>query len=187
VHEFTPSELATALGERFSNVTLARQHAYVTAAILDDEKFIEAVDKPLNDVQLLKLVAGERDREIYTLAAASNAPLPQMASLAMMTTPLALNEWVDHLASFEKTVESHRRYIAEQATVVEDYHAIAARLREAEQLYDEARRAIERLEREREELIIDHLEEVQAIVNSTSWRLTKPIRSAKTRLAARRR
>jgi 2-polyprenyl-3-methyl-5-hydroxy-6-metoxy-1,4-benzoquinol methylase len=185
LHEFTPSELESELRARLANVTLMRQHAYLTAAVLSEEQF--AADAALGGIELTNLVTPGRDQEIYTLAAASDAELPPLPSLAMLTTPLAMREWVDHVSGYEETIRAQRRYIAEQGTVVADYHQMAASLREAEQRYDEARRSISRLEAERAERERDHAAQIEGLVKSFSWRVTKPIRDAKGRIGARRR
>jgi 2-polyprenyl-3-methyl-5-hydroxy-6-metoxy-1,4-benzoquinol methylase len=186
LHEFKPTELEAELRDRLGNVTLARQHSYVTAAIFDDEKFEGASEEPLSGVDLVKLVADERDRELYTVAVASDGPLPELGNLAMLTGSLALMEWVGHTERLEGEVRAQRRYIAEQSAVLGNYHEMTARLREAEGRYDDARRTIERLEREGREQKHHHDLEVEAISGSLSWRITKPIRDFKDWLAARR-
>ncbi|MDX6654330.1 MAG: hypothetical protein QOH18_1040 [Solirubrobacterales bacterium] len=194
LHEFKPAELQEELGRRLANVALARQHSYVTAAIFDDEKFEGAAEEPLTGVDLMKLVADGRDRELYTVAMASDGQLPELGNLAMLTGSLALMEWVGHTERLEHEVREQRRYIAEQSAVVANYHEMSARLREAEHRYDDARRTIarlnftvERTERERHHQLHRHELEVQQISNSFSWKITKPIRDLKDRLAARRR
>ena len=84
-HEFTPDELRRALELRFENVSLLRQHNWLTSAILGDESFAAADDRALGGLVARKIIGKEPGRESYTVAAASNGPLPAPGEVAILT------------------------------------------------------------------------------------------------------
>jgi SAM-dependent methyltransferase len=180
LHEFTPGELRTELEERFANVRLMRQHAYVGAAVLSDEEFAGSAEQPFAGGPLYNLAAAQPDQELYTLAIAGGGDLPEVPGLVMLTSHLALNEWIDHIATYEETLRAQRRYIAEMTAIVEDYHLISLSLQKAEAACGEAQEEVAQLKAK-------HHAEQAELLNSLSWRITQPIRAAKLYFASRRR
>ncbi len=180
LHEFTPGELRAELDQRFANVRLMRQHAYVGAAVLSDEELAASSELPFAGGPLYNLAEVQPGGELYTLAIAGDDDLPEVPGLVMLTSHLALNEWIDHIASYEETLRAQRRYIAEMTAIVEDYHLISRSLQEAEAAVGEAQATVAQLKAK-------HSAEQAELLNSLSWRITQPIRAAKLFLARRRR
>lgn len=133
-HEFLPAELEAELRTRLPNVRLLRQHAYVTAAVLDDETYAGAADEPLEDLSVYKLVAGESDREMFTLGAASRASLPELPRFAAMMSHVALRPWIDVIEDQEQSLQEHRSHIHDLESRLADLDELQHRLIEAEQL-----------------------------------------------------
>jgi SAM-dependent methyltransferase len=187
-HEFLPSELRTTLHTRFANVMLMRQQSYVTCAILSDERFQSAEESSLADLPLAKLVAEELDSELFTLALASDEPLPEMPSLAMMTASVSLDTWSKVTGEQEQVLQAHRKYIRELEHKVLDREPLQQRLLRAEQelaRLPDLEAEIEELKRSNDELShVGHA--LHSTTHSFSWRLTKPLREAKALFSRRR-
>jgi ubiquinone/menaquinone biosynthesis C-methylase UbiE len=167
-HEFLPQELVDELGKRLRNVSLMRQHAYITAAIFSDERLTTELEKPLEGLPIHRLVGSDLDHEIYTLALASNGELPETPSLAMLTSHLALREWTDYTEIQERTLEAQRRHIDALVNRSDDREKLQALLIEAERRIHETEKQLDELKRER-----------QLILISPSWKATKPLRAVK--------
>lgn len=184
LHEFTPGELSESLRTRFAEVQLLRQQTYLTAAVFSTELFEHAPAGPLANLPLYKLIGQEPGEELYTLAAAGNSTLPSMPSLAVMTSHLGMREWVEALEEQEAALQEHRRYIQELETKVREREQLEERLIETEQRLTR----LPGLEQELADLapVKGELELAQAQLRSTtssvSWRITQPLRDAKTRL-----
>jgi hypothetical protein len=158
-----------------------RQQSYVTSAVFLDERFEASSEEPLEGLALYKLVAEERDTEMFTLALASDDALPEMPSLATMTSHVGLREWVAASQVQEQALRDHRRYIQELETKVADRSQLQHRLIETEQqltTMPALQLRLEELERANAELSRS-AEELQATKASFSWRITKPLREGK--------
>jgi SAM-dependent methyltransferase len=105
LHEYTPAELRDALGERFGNVALYRQHQWVASLITDDDGLrLRDIAREL-PTRVYKVETAEPGEEVYTLAAASNAPLPKLGGTAVLTEALEVKEWHDRVRAAEGRVE----------------------------------------------------------------------------------
>jgi 2-polyprenyl-3-methyl-5-hydroxy-6-metoxy-1,4-benzoquinol methylase len=82
VYEYEPEEFRLALAERFDNVRLLRQHTLTASLLLPDD----APDEILATPQGLSETT-DRGGELYTLALASNGPLPELDSMATLVSP----------------------------------------------------------------------------------------------------
>lgn len=182
--EYLPAELAAELGQRLNNVQLLRQHSYVTSAVFSDQAFAGGGEEPLPNLPVYKLVSGELDKEMFTLACASDGPLPPMPTLAMLTSHLGLRQWIAVTEDQEQALHAHRLYIHELEAKAADREQLQQLLAEGEQRFtevsaleaqiDELKEENQRLERSKREL-----HELRA---SPSWRITQPIRDWKRSL-----
>lgn len=112
-HEFVPDELAEMLSRRFTNVRLYRQDDWITSAVLDDGLHTFEGDEPVEGVVLRK-AAGELGRELYTLALASGAVLPEPPPTATMTGAAeikAVAEAGERLAKEQEALSSTYRRV----------------------------------------------------------------------------
>lgn len=186
-HEFTSAELREAMEERFANVRLMRQQTYVTAAVLSDREYESSDSEPLEELPLYKLAEQDSGTEMFTLAIGGDGTLPALQSMATMTTPLGLKEWVDVMETQELALQRHRQYISELETQVADRPHLEEQLAEAEQKAAQVRRIelqVADLRTARAELE-RCAAELAATKSSFSWRMTRPLRNGKTRLLAR--
>jgi SAM-dependent methyltransferase len=185
LHESGPQELAVEVGTRFRNVQLVHQQDYVASAILTDKALMARSDEPLDELRVYK-TEGSDQRETFTIALASDGPLPAPPMLGMVTTTVDLNEMFTFHQGQEDELQRHRQYISELEQRLNDHREIQQRLIEAEnETYDstaliEARDEItdltSRLEGTRR--VLDE------VVSSPSWRLTALLRALKQRLRA---
>ena len=158
LHELTPDELREALGSRFGSVALRRQHTWMASGVLDDERFAAGGAEPVEGVELRKLVTDEPGREIYTLAIASDGPLPVDGSSLALTTDVDLRGWTEHWQAQQEALEEHDRAAAELHARVA---ALGGELDDLRRRYD-------------------------TVVTSKSWRLTGLLRRPVAALRRRR-
>ncbi len=186
LRELSSGELETNLRSRFANVSMYRQQTHLGSMVSDDRDF--AIDDPsvLLDAGLHKISAGEPGQELYTVALASDAPLPPMKGVAYLTDPLDAKHFMEQIGVLE-----HRALLAEAElsasrgevhTVAFQHEQMLALLAEAERHRVEAEATSEaaqaaQAEAERRQTEAEHwLRDHQ---RSASWRLTQPLRAAK--------
>jgi 2-polyprenyl-3-methyl-5-hydroxy-6-metoxy-1,4-benzoquinol methylase len=183
-HEFLPRELATEVGRRFRNVRLVRQQDYVASAILTDEAFVAASDEPLDELRVYKTAEGSAEHETFTIALASDGPIPAPPMLGMITTTVDLNEVFTFYQGQEDELQRHRQYINDLEQRVLDDREIRDRLIEAEKETSGSNGLIEA--RDEIEDLTARLEGTRRVLDevlsSPSWRLTAPLRALKHRL-----
>lgn len=156
--EYTPAELQDALGRRFGNVALAAQHPWLASLICSrDDLGSSAVERPM-DALLFKIAQLALDRETFSLALASDAPLPATGALATITTPDELDAWrrralaaEQQLGDAKRQVELLRRMASQSGELVGTARisrdeALAA-LASAQQRVEQRELSIERLQR----------------------------------------
>jgi SAM-dependent methyltransferase len=132
LHEFEPSELESELAARLGNVRLLRQQDYVVSAVLSDDTSRRGDGGPVDNVALHKLVTDGPGHEIYTIAMASDAVLPEMRELAAMTGTLELREWLSVFETQTRAIADKDNYIVELTARVEERDRLAHLLGEAE-------------------------------------------------------
>ena len=199
VHEYTPPELREHLAGHFANVALHRQHGWIASAIFDDEVL---AGEGLDDVAGLrtgKALGIEPGRETYTLAIASDAPLPPVAPTAMLTGTVELRRWIETYEEQQGILWRQNEFIeglmeqederAELRRQLREAEETAARIVQLEQDRDEARGvALQREDevaglheqvREWQAQLEQRDEALRAVTGSASWRLTAPIRRLK--------
>ena len=186
VHEYEPDELQAELAESLEYVKLWRQHGWICSAVLDDEAFASDDLRPVRDLWVEKVVGEQPGRETYTLALASNAPLPNPAPGAVMTGAVEVRKWLD--LYHEQDAILHR-----QADHIRGLEGRETELNDLRSRLDEAERGLARvpgLEQERDQwrARAEAAERnLASVVGSPSWRITEPLRAAKHRLGRTRR
>ena len=146
---------------------------------------------PLEGLPLYKLAEQDPDTEMFTLAIGGGDTLPSIPSMATMTTPLGIKEWVDVMEAQELELQRHRQYIYELEAQVADRPDLEGQLLKAE-LIAARMPGLEAQDATREEdlrAVRAELEVCAAELASTkasfSWRITRPLRDGKSRLRAR--
>jgi SAM-dependent methyltransferase len=196
-HEFIPHELEQALLGHFVGVQLYRQSPWLGAAILDDEQSRacgSGAALPLPTVKIASIAPGE---EMFTIALASDGPLPQPEALALLGEPFEVRWWEARIAEVEGEREQERTRRAEHGRALLELEAEfaqaleqVARLEAAE---DDVRRWAVEQASERDELLRRHEQDrldlerrlaraeqtIAGLTGSLSWRMTSPIRALK--------
>jgi O-antigen biosynthesis protein len=209
VHEFVPDELEQALAREFANVRLYRQSPWLAAAIFDDaQSSSSGIEHELTPkvVKVAPIAPGE---EMYTVALASNAELPEAHALALMGKPFELRWWQDQLTvakeneqrlldregELREELQSAAREAATlrqtTANARENELSSAGRLLEVEALLADSGARVAALAEaydahERQlALLQERIERAdrvqQAMTKSLSWRVTAPLRALKRR------
>jgi len=132
LHEFVPAELEADLAARLPHVRLLRQRDYVVSAVLSDATSGLRDGASVEGIKLHKLAAERPGDEVYTIAMASDAELPQMSELAAMTGTLELREWLSVFETQTRAIADKDSYIDELMARLEDRDRLARLLSDAE-------------------------------------------------------
>jgi 2-polyprenyl-3-methyl-5-hydroxy-6-metoxy-1,4-benzoquinol methylase len=179
VHEYSADELVRMVGERFSNLAVHRQHAWLAAVIESAEGMVrsasaseEPIPCPTRAIDALR--EGE---ETYALIAASDAELPSLEDLVTLGDGFEVRWW-------EEQLTSTRRLLAQ----VEAREAeLTGRLRETSAALLDANQSLAQiplLAHQRD--LLAHQREVACtaiknVEDSISWRITAPLRRLRGR------
>ncbi len=202
LHEFEPDGLRSALDARLRNVRLVRQHDYLLSAALSDEAFVQGRGCELEQVRVEKLVDDQLGGELYTLALASDGELPELGQLGVLTGTLEFREWLSVFDEQTRAIRDRDNLIAELQARLGERDQLDALLLEAEQRLAEIPALHLQIADLRHELIearasadgaraqLQELDErfmraqrtLVDVLESPSWKLTKPLRTVKQRL-----
>lgn len=185
VHEFVPEELREALAQQFAHVTLYRQLPWLVSALLGDEELaaLRAGDVPEIPLRMARAIDAE---EMFTVALASDDPLPVAPPLVTTCSELELRWWHEQLnASAARAMRAERAESAARVLTRESADEILATERQlahalshnqalSEQLaYCEAERDHAMAMARRSDGVVEDMKA------SVSWRLTSPLRAFK--------
>jgi SAM-dependent methyltransferase len=159
--EFTPAEFASLLGRQFENVRFAYQQNWLVSAILGREQF--ALDDPdqLLSLELAKTVGYPPGRELFTIALCGGQR-HEPADVGIATGIFEahkLLEWVERAEEAERQLAAWTERAEEAERLVGAWNERAT---EAERQLEQTR------------------DKIAAIEGSLSWRITKPLRAAKS-------
>jgi SAM-dependent methyltransferase len=169
VRELTPDELDTLLSSRFANVAFLRQHPWMASAVLRTEVHEDSDPRAIGAATVIKVDGVGAGRETYTVALASNGPLPDVHQVVALSEPTEVSNFVEAIKALELRLAE-----AEGAALAADERRSAAD-REAEEALNNLRETGDQLQ-----LTRAHLDRANAaiedITNSISWRVTAPLR-----------
>lgn len=188
--ELLPQGVGDELGRRFRNVRLMCQQNYLASAILTEDVNAERSEHPVEGLAVYKSVPGSADREQFTLAAASDGPLPPPAMVSALTGTADFAEAFSFFEEQSAELRSQEQRIYDLEQQLLNHRELEDRLIQLEQeiagvnfpgTLEEAWREIvqltDRLEGTRK--ILDE------VLNSPSWRWTAPLRNLKKLLEDR--
>ncbi len=193
LRELTPNELEDELTKRFRSVALRRQHTWIASGILDDEAFRVAGHGPIDGVELRKDSEDEPGHETYTLGMASDGELPVGTGLVSLTADIDLRDWSSRLEAAELAMstvpavgdrvdeaemEMLRGEVAELRRQLAAGEEELARFTELETKLADASEALAEYDALRRENADNEKAAAlyEQVVNSSSWRLTSPLR-----------
>ncbi len=200
VHEYVPAELEASLRARFAHARLFRQQGWTTSAILDDHQFASG-DLEALEMRTAKVSAGAPGRETYTVALSSTEPLPEMTSHAVMTAAVELRRWLALYDSQQEMLAAQASLLSVRSEREAELATLHQRLRVSQQdlaVVPQLRLTAEDAIRDRDDALrrLEDSEDLQArvqdlqrqldvIVASSSWRITRPLRNAAALLRRR--
>ncbi|MBJ7348598.1 MAG: class I SAM-dependent methyltransferase [Thermoleophilaceae bacterium] len=111
--ELSADELLQSLQAKFANVLPLRQHNWVSSAILGDGEFGFNDPHTALNVDVRKVFPAEPGQELYTMAVASNAPLPDVGNLVMLTQGIEVREWIAQILEGRQQLEAAQSSVAE--------------------------------------------------------------------------
>jgi len=178
VREFTTSEFRALLAEAFPAVRLLAQHQWISSAVFEERD----LEPGALSVRTVKTDGRRLGSEAYTVALAGSGPLPEPPATAALNGTAEVRRWLEHF-------DRQQRVLADQAEFLTDLDE-----RDAERL--ELRRLLVSAEAElaeaRAELEATRVELAEAqeqhrqfattlarVLDSVSWRYTRPLRGAK--------
>jgi O-antigen biosynthesis protein len=104
VSEFLPEELEATLDRRFANVRLYRQHPWVGSLVTDDDGLALADPDVELSASVRKASGQTGGEEVYTIAAASNALVPELDRVMLVTGTVDLRAWQERVWELEQEV-----------------------------------------------------------------------------------
>jgi SAM-dependent methyltransferase len=132
LREFVPAELEAELTARLGHVRLLRQRDYILSALLSDATSQQGRGEMLEDLTVRKLAADIPGDEVYTIAMASDAALPEMRELAAMTGTLELREWMSVFETQTRAISAKDNHIDELTARLEERDQLVRLLSDAE-------------------------------------------------------
>lgn len=133
LNEFAPAELQAELVARLGHVRLLRQNDYLVSALLSDAVYELGDGAAISDLAVHKLVGDTPGNELYTIAMASDHPLPDLPGLASMTGTLEVREWLSVFETQTAAITDKDNYIAELETRLDERARLVELLTNAEQ------------------------------------------------------
>jgi SAM-dependent methyltransferase len=181
VREYSPEELRAELLAEFDTVSLHRQHPWLASAVLPEHAL------PLDPPEPALLAStGEDVPPTYTVAVASDSPHARPHGIVVISDDFEVRWWHEQVDRLGRAAHSNGRAAAELGHELE---RLSRNLLESEQAAARAVQSEHRLEQLEEEYarlmeraiyceyVIDDMKD------SVSWRLTAPLRKAKTLLS----
>lgn len=110
-HEYVPDELESELRTRFEHVRLVRQHDWFAAAIFENAAFEAGDGTTVDNAAVRKIAPSEPGVETYTLALASNAPLPTPPPVVVLTQDVEIGRLIEQIAALTREGEERERVI----------------------------------------------------------------------------
>lgn len=174
VHEFRPEELVEAVGEHFANVAPYRQDAWLGSSIEAANGGIEIGKIGSRDL----LRTGDSDDEPpYSAVVAGDGELEEIAALLACGDTFDVRWWSEQLSNLRGEVmeanehaASLHRQLQETSTALLDANQELAQI-------PLLRHRMETLGEQHAELSAEY----HALLASSSWKLTAPLRRAKSR------
>ncbi|HEX3360159.1 MAG TPA: methyltransferase domain-containing protein [Solirubrobacterales bacterium] len=169
VHEFRPAELAAAVGAHFAETAVYDQRAWLGSSITVDAG--RAADE-LASTDVLRVEGEEDDGPIYSIVVAADKAPPALEDLVALGEPFEARWWEeqvenvrkDAMAAFDRSNDALSRLNETSAQLVDANQELAQ--------IPLLRHKLATLEEQHAELS----REYHSLLESTSWKLTKPLR-----------
>lgn len=168
VHEFQPAELATAVGGLFTHIASYRQDAWLGSAIESIEDG-PAASGEIESHDLLR-TAVTAEEPTYSIVVASDEPLREIAGMLTCGDTFDVRWWSEQLANLRaEVIAANERFEASSAALLDANQELAQ--------IPLLRHRLNTLGEQHAELSAEY----HAVLGSTSWKLTAPLRRAKSK------
>ena len=134
LHELSSEEFERAVRERFAYVRILRQQTHATSLLAGDETALLADSAVPLELDVRKITRCALGDELYTVAAASGQPLPDLPELAVLGSAVDLSARLREVEAWKQ-----RALLAESAAASERVAAREARALAQRELGDERR------------------------------------------------
>jgi 2-polyprenyl-3-methyl-5-hydroxy-6-metoxy-1,4-benzoquinol methylase len=176
LREFHPEEFLALLRSRFTQVHPLYQQNFLTSAVLDAGRLAEDSPDVLLDLETRKVAGAKPGRELYTLALCGPAEMPPLdANVAVLADVYEAHDLAHQLRECTRLLREWEARAIEAERVQREWDARAT---EAERVQREWEARATEAERQNAE----HLEAIDVLTGSLSWRVTKPLRAVRSRL-----
>lgn len=167
VHEFRPEELTAAVGELFANVATYRQDAWLGSAI---EPIEGAAGKEAPE--LLHTGGDEEQAPDYSIVVASDAELPAIADILARGDTFDVRWWSEQVENIRSEVA---KAVERERAALKQLEETSAALLDANQELAQIpllRHRLAMIEEQHAKLSAEY----HAVLGSTSWKVTAPLR-----------
>jgi ubiquinone/menaquinone biosynthesis C-methylase UbiE len=167
VHEFRPEELTAAVDELFANVTTYRQDAWLGSAIEPLEG-----EPSTATPELLSTGSGEEEEPDYSIVVASDEALPELDDILARGDTFDVRWWAKQLARARgEAAQAGEREAIAQGRLEETAAALLDANQELAQI-PLLRHRLAAIEEQHAKLSAEY----HALLGSTSWKITAPLR-----------
>jgi O-antigen biosynthesis protein len=177
VHEFRPAELAEAVREHFAHTVVYEQRAWLGSSIAATDG--KAGGSDLTQTDVLRVGAGDDEGPIYGIVVAADAAPPANGDLIAVGDAFETRWWSEQVDEARKETANVRKDATKAFERGNDalsrLHQTSAALTDANQELAQIpllRHKLAELEAQHDELS----KEYHALLESTSWKVTKPLR-----------
>jgi 2-polyprenyl-3-methyl-5-hydroxy-6-metoxy-1,4-benzoquinol methylase len=180
VREFTTSEFRALLAEAFPAVRLLAQHGWISSAVFEERD----LDPGALSVRTVKAEARRLGSETYTVALAGSGALPEPPATAALTGTVEVRRWLEHFEAQQRLLAEQAEYLADLGERDGERLELRRLLASAEAELADARAELETARAEladARELHRQSATTLASVLDSVSWRCTRPLRGAKAR------
>lgn len=127
------AELERELARRLGNVRLFRQRAWTASALLADDLLASTGGAEIPAVEVRTLATGRPGEEAYSVALASEAPIPDLPQAVLLADYRDETSWVEAAERQQAVIEAQSARIEELESVAAGARELRRRLLDAEQ------------------------------------------------------
>jgi ubiquinone/menaquinone biosynthesis C-methylase UbiE len=176
VHEFRPAELAEAVGRYFEHTSVYEQRAWLGSSITPAEG---KADDEVVATDVMRLNGGDEGGPVYGIVIAATAAPPEPDDVIAVGSPFEARWWSEQVDNIREGAENVRR---DATRAFERGNDLLAQLEHTSTALADANQELAKiplLEHKLAEIHAQHEElskEYHALLESTSWKVTKPLR-----------
>jgi 2-polyprenyl-3-methyl-5-hydroxy-6-metoxy-1,4-benzoquinol methylase len=181
--EFASDAFLAALGSRFRVVRPLYQQSFLTSAIFDEAGLRLADPAAQLSLEGRKVAAVDPGGELYTLALCGGGPLPDLeANVAGLAAIYEAHDLASLVRSWQERATTAERIQIEWEARATEAERLRSSWEERAATAERHQQAWQERSEESERQNLELRATIDRIAASLSWRVTRPLRSAKDRL-----